>query len=124
MSTHQSNQPHEPSQAKSTHRARNLAVVMVLAGGIALIFYAHGAWWWYAPLAMVGVVLAHIAILGGIAFVGARVTRGRRAHSGPTYSHQTADHSDQAESTLLHKPRQYDLLERLHALGRERKLRQ
>lgn len=119
MPTCQGCQPYGPSQARSTHRARSLAVTMVLAGAFALILYTHGAWWWYAPLAVVGVVLAHMAILGGIVFVAARVTRGRRAHSGTTYCQEGAGHSHQG-----HKPRQFDFLTRVFTLGRERKLRQ
>jgi ubiquinone/menaquinone biosynthesis C-methylase UbiE len=124
MPTCQHCQPYEPSQARSPHRARGLAVTMVLAGAFALILYTHGAWWWYAPLAVVGVVVAHLLMLGGIVFVAARVTRGRRAHGGTTCCQEGAGHAHQGESMLLHKPRQFDWLARVCTLGRERKLRQ
>jgi ubiquinone/menaquinone biosynthesis C-methylase UbiE len=124
MPTCQHGQPYEPSQARSLHRARSLAVTMVLAGAFALILYTHGAWWWYAPLAVVGVVVAHLAMLGGIVFAAARGTRGRRAHAGTTGCQEGAGHSHHGESMLLHKPRQFDWLTRACTLGQERKLRQ
>ena len=125
MPTYQSCcQPYEPSQARSTHRARSLGVTIVLAGGFALILYTHGAWWWYVPLAVGAFVLAHIAILGAIVFVATRVSRGRRAHGGTTCCQEGTSHSHQGESILLHKPRQFDLLVGVMTLGRERKLRQ
>jgi SAM-dependent methyltransferase len=89
----------------------------------ALVLYTHGAWWWYAPFAVVGVVLAHLVMLGGIVFVATWVTRGRRAHSGTTCCQEGAGHSHQGESKLLHRPRLFDWLVRVHTLGRERKLR-
>jgi ubiquinone/menaquinone biosynthesis C-methylase UbiE len=97
---------------------------MVLAGAFALILYTHGAWWWYAPVAVVGVVLAHLVMLGGIAVAATRVTRGRRAPGGTTCCREGAGHSHQGESRLLHKPRLYDWMAWVHTLGRERKLRQ
>jgi ubiquinone/menaquinone biosynthesis C-methylase UbiE len=124
MHTSRSCRPNEPSQTRSAHRARTLMVILVLGGGLSLILYTHAAWWWYAPLAVVGVVLAHIAILGGIVFVATRVTRGQRAHGGTTCSQEGAAHSHLGESILLHNPRQFDLLARVITLGRERKLRQ
>jgi ubiquinone/menaquinone biosynthesis C-methylase UbiE len=117
-------QPVEPSQGRSIHRARSLAVTMAMAGAFALILYTHGAWWWYAPVAVVGVVVAHLAVLGGIVFVATRVTRGRRAHGGTTGCQEGAGHAHQGESMLLHKPRQFDWLVRVCTLGQERKLRQ
>ncbi|HCC33678.1 MAG TPA: hypothetical protein DEQ28_07265 [Clostridiales bacterium] len=44
-------------------RARTLMVILALGGGLSLIRYAHGAWWWYAPLAGVGLVLSPVVIL-------------------------------------------------------------
>lgn len=123
MPTYQSCQPYEPSQARSTHRARSLGVTIVLAGGFALILYTHDAWWWYVPLAVGAFVLAHIAILGAIVFVATRVTRRRRAHGGTSCCQEGTSHSH-GESILLHKPRQFDLLAGVMTLGRERKLRQ
>jgi ubiquinone/menaquinone biosynthesis C-methylase UbiE len=123
MPTCQRCQQDEPSQARSTHRARGLAVTMVLPGAFTLILYTHGAWWWYAPVAVVGVVLAHLVMLGGIVFAATWVTRGQRAHSGTTCCQEGAGHSHQGESMLLHRPRLYDWMARVHTLGRERKLR-
>jgi ubiquinone/menaquinone biosynthesis C-methylase UbiE len=124
MPTSRSCRPHEPSQARSAHRARTRMGILVLGGGLSLILYTHGAWWWYAPLAVLAIVPTHMAILGGIVFVATRGTRGRRAHGGTTCCQEGAGHSHQGESMLLHKPRQFDLLARVITLGRERKLRQ
>jgi SAM-dependent methyltransferase len=123
MPTCQRCHPYGPSQTRSTHRGRSLAVTMVPAGAFALILYTHGAWWWYAPVAVVGVVLAHLIMLGGSLFVATWVTRVRRAHGGTTCCQEGAGHSDQGESMLLHRPRLYDWMARVHTLGRERKLR-
>jgi len=106
----------------SHNRTRTLLVILALCGGLSLILFTHGAWWWYAPLAGVMVVLLHVAILiGGTVFVA---TRGRGAHGGTTLYKEGADHSHNGESVLLHKPRQFDLLAQVCMLGRERKLRQ
>jgi ubiquinone/menaquinone biosynthesis C-methylase UbiE len=99
-------------------------VILVLGGGLSLMLYTHGAWWWYAPLTVLAIVPAHMAILGAIVFVATRVTRGRRAPGGTTCCQEGAGHAHQGESMLLHKPRQFDLLARVITLGRERKLRQ
>jgi ubiquinone/menaquinone biosynthesis C-methylase UbiE len=123
MPTCQRCHPYGPSQARRTHRARRLPVTMALAGAFALILYTHGAWWWYAPVAVVGVVLAHLMVLGGSVFGATWVTRGRRAHGGTTCGQEGACHSHQGESKLLHRPRLYDWMARVHTLGRERKLR-
>jgi ubiquinone/menaquinone biosynthesis C-methylase UbiE len=123
MPTCQRGQQDEPSQARRTHRARRLAVTMILAGAIALILYTHGAWWGYAPVAVVGVVLAHLGMLGGLVSGAMPVTRGRRAPGCTTCCQKGAGHSHQGESKLLHRPRLYDWMAWVHTLGRERKLR-
>jgi ubiquinone/menaquinone biosynthesis C-methylase UbiE len=123
MPTCQRCHPYGPSQARRTHRARRLAVTMVLAGACALILYTHGAWWGYAPVAVVGVVLAHLAMLGGLVFGATRVIRGRRAPGGTTCGQEGAGHSHQGGSMLLHRPRLYDWMAWVHTLGSERKLR-
>jgi SAM-dependent methyltransferase len=114
----------ESFQARSAHRARTLMAILALGGGLSLILYAHGAGWWYAPLAVVGVVLAHMAILGAIVFVATRITRARRAHGGTTGCRDCADHSHEGGSILLHKPRQFDFMARVCTLGHESELRQ
>jgi ubiquinone/menaquinone biosynthesis C-methylase UbiE len=107
----------------SLNRTRTLTVILAVGGGLALILFTHGARWWYAPLAAVGVVLAHLAILSGIVFAAGRVTRGRGAHGGTTCRREGGGHSHQGESILLHNPRQFDLMTRVCTLGQERKLR-
>src|SRR5262245_37808874 len=106
------------------HRACLLAVVLVLAGGLALILYFHGASWWYAPLAVPGAILAHGAMLGVIVFLATRVGRERRASGSATCCHGGTEHSHESGSELLHRPRQFDWLVRVITLGREKKLRE
>jgi ubiquinone/menaquinone biosynthesis C-methylase UbiE len=106
------------------NRVRTLMVILALGGGLSLILYTHGAWWWYAPLAGVGVVLSHLAILGGIVFVATRAPRGRCASGATTARQQSSGHSRQDESLLLHRPRLFDWMAWVHTLGQETKLRQ
>jgi ubiquinone/menaquinone biosynthesis C-methylase UbiE len=118
MPTSPTRRPNEPSRARGAQRAPTLLVILVLGAGLSLILYTHGAWWWYAPAAVLAIVLAHVAILGGIVFAATR------AHGGTTCCQESGGHSHQGESMLLHKPRQFDLLTRVMTLGRERNLRQ
>lgn len=98
-------------------------MVLVLGVGFALILYSHGAaWWWYAPLVALALVLAHAAALGGIVFVGARLTRARHVLNGPARGQDGFSH--QGHSAVLHWPRLFDWIVRLQTLGRETKLRQ
>jgi ubiquinone/menaquinone biosynthesis C-methylase UbiE len=108
--------PVEPPQARGRHRGRILTVTMLLSAALALILYRHGASWWYAPLLFPGVVLAHVAMLGGLVFIAARVTRAQ--------GRQGTENSQQSGSSLLHRPRLFDFQVRLITLGRERKLRE
>lgn len=124
MPTNQSCQPVEPLQTRSPHRIRNLTVALVLAGGFSLILYNHGAAWWYAPLAVFAVVLAHMAILSGIVFVATQVTRRRRAPDGTARAQEGAGHTHASQSMLIRRPRLYDWLVRVITLGREGRLRQ
>jgi precorrin-6B methylase 2 len=111
------------TQAKNTHRA--LTVLLVLIGGAALILHSHGAsWWWYAPLAALALVLAHAAALCGIIFVAARLTRRRHAPNDTARGQVGAGLSHQGHGSLLHWPRLFDWMVRVQTLGREAKLRQ
>jgi ubiquinone/menaquinone biosynthesis C-methylase UbiE len=114
----------EPAQPRSDHRARTLTVLLVVGGGFVLILYSHGASWWYAPLAVLALVLAHAAVLGGIVFVAARFPRGQRAPDGIARSEHGAGLSHQGESSVLHSPRVFDWMVWVLTLGRERTLRQ
>jgi ubiquinone/menaquinone biosynthesis C-methylase UbiE len=110
--------PIEASRARPAQRARTLFVILVLGAGLSLMLYIHGAWWWYAPAAVLAIMLAHVAILGGIVFA---VTY---APGGTTCCQEGAGRSHQGEGILLHKPLQFDLWARVVTLGRERKFRQ
>lgn len=116
--------PMESPHARNRHRTGFLAVVLVLGGGLAFIFYSYGESWWYAPLAVPGVVLAHMAILGGIAFIATRIGLGRRAPGRAACCQGGTEHPHEYESEVLHRPRHFDWLVRVIMLGRERKLRQ
>ena len=116
MNVSQSLQPNKPSPAGTLHRFRTIAVLLVLGCGISLILYVHGSSWWYAPLAALAIVPAHLVVLGGIVFVVTRFVGGR--------FHGRTGHAHMDGSMMLHKPRQYDWLVRVITLGRESKLRQ
>jgi ubiquinone/menaquinone biosynthesis C-methylase UbiE len=113
-----------PPRAGSGRRAPALTAILVLGAGLSLILYLHGTWWWYAPLAAVVIVPAHIAVLGAMAFAAAHVTQGWRAHGGKARRREGAGHSHQGESLLLHRPRQFDWMARVVTLGRDNELRQ
>jgi ubiquinone/menaquinone biosynthesis C-methylase UbiE len=118
MPTSPTYRPNEPSRGRSAQRARTLIVILILGAGLSLVLYTHGTWWWYAPAAVLAIVLAHMAILGGIVFAAAH------AHGRTTCRQEGAGHAHQGESLLLHKPRRFDFFARVITLGRERKFRQ
>lgn len=124
MPTSQCCRPVESRQPKGTHRARNLTVTLVLGGGLSLILYNHGASWWYAPLAVLAVVLVHMVIFSGIVFAATRVAQRRRAPDGNGCSQEGAGHTHEDQSQLIRWPRGYNWLVSVIMLGRERKLRQ
>lgn len=109
------------THARSPHRVRSLVAVLILCGGLALILYAHGTAWWYAPLALPGLVLAHMAILGGGLLLAARL---RHGGWGATRFPEGTGPSSRRRSMLLHSPRQFDVMSRVLTLGHERRLRQ
>jgi len=115
--------PMELPHATNPHRTGFLAVMLVLAGGLALIFYLHDASWWYAPFAVPGAVFTHMVILGGIVFVATRI-RGARRAPGRAACRRGTEHSHEYESELLRRPRRFDRQVRMITLGRETKLRQ
>jgi ubiquinone/menaquinone biosynthesis C-methylase UbiE len=99
----------QPAGAGKHQGGHTLVIVLVVGLALALIFLLHGAVWWYAPLAFVGLVLAHVLVFGGLVFAA------RHSSGGHQHSHEA--------SMLLHRPRQYDRLARTIMLGREAKLR-
>jgi ubiquinone/menaquinone biosynthesis C-methylase UbiE len=107
--------------AKNAFKKNSTLALMLVLSAVALILYAHGVLWWYAPLALVGILLAHLAFAGAVLFV---VTKGRRSHGGGMRSEEGTDQSPEAQSLLLHKPEQFDFLARICTLGRETKLRE
>lgn len=105
---------HQPNSR--SNRGYTVVVPIVLACGAAILLYTHGVWWWYAPLAMVGIIIAHIAVIGGLTFAAARANRMRHGHEDIQ--------SQESTGILLHNPRLYDIEARLCTLGQEKKLRQ
>jgi len=94
-----------------SRRLHRLLAMLVLGAGISLILYFHGAGLWYAPLALLAIVVAHVVVLGGFAWIAARVLR----------SH--AERADDGQGMLILMPRLYDWLVRIVTLGREKKFR-
>jgi len=123
MHASQRYRPVKSPRAGNPHRAGRLALVLVLGGGLALILYLHGASWWYGPLLVAVIVLAHLAVFGGIIFLSSPVLHGRRAPREAAPSQGGPDHSHDSDSALLHSPRLFDWMIQLHTLGRERQLR-
>ena len=117
-----------PSQARhgkhwGSHATRLIVGMLLLGGGLSLILYNHGASWWYAPLAVLAVVLAHMVVFGGIVFAATRVTRGRRAPDGNGGCQEDAGHAHEDQSQVIRRPRRYNWLVWVIMLGREGKLR-
>jgi SAM-dependent methyltransferase len=75
-------------------------------------------------LALPAVVLAHVAILGGIVFIATQVRREPRVAGGANFAQGGAEHSHESESAVLRRPRLFDWMVRVITLGRERKLRE
>lgn len=117
MATDRDDQPVESHHSRH-HR---LALILVAGGGLSLILYAHGVSWWYGPLAALAIILAHVVVVGGVVLVGTRVIGGKNAAAGTGSSHDGDGHAH--GSTLIRRPRMYDVLVRVITLGREGSLR-
>lgn len=102
-------------QENRSKRGHTVIVTLVIAVAVAILLYAHGSAWWYAPLALVGIIVAHIVIFGGLTFALTRAGRLQRD--------QASDHSHEG-GIQLHSPRLYDVQARVCTLGHEKKLRQ
>ncbi|MCW5554436.1 MAG: methyltransferase domain-containing protein [Verrucomicrobiae bacterium] len=98
------------------HRATTVGLVVVGAG-ISIHLFAIKVSYWWLPLVVV-LVLAHAAIISGIAWL---VTRRGRNQQDTAAS--CAEH-DGGHSHVLHNPRAYDWLARVITFGGERKFRQ
>ncbi len=97
-------------------RGLKMAAILTAGGGAAsLILYLHGSSLWVAPAAGVGIILAHLVVFGGIAFLVTRFVGGR--------SHAGGGHGHGGGGLLLHNPGKYDCLVGLLTLGREGRLR-
>lgn len=102
--------PHaESSKSKSVPRILLALLLIVLGLGVSLHLRAiHFAHWW-VPAAVL-LVLAHSAIVEAVAWIVSRLREDAR-----TQSHE--------HCKVLHRPRLYDWLVRIHALGNERRFR-
>jgi ubiquinone/menaquinone biosynthesis C-methylase UbiE len=111
-----------PPRAGGSLRVRTAAVTATLAGIVSLVLLGHGVSWWYAPLAVTGMLLAHAAILGGL-FLAVRVAGGKGDHGRAAGGQQDGAAAIEAGSDVLHRPRLFDWLVRATTLGQEGKLR-
>jgi ubiquinone/menaquinone biosynthesis C-methylase UbiE len=105
--------------AKPRRFRRAAAALVVVAVGAAVslhLLVIHVSYWWL-PLVVV-LVLAHAAIIGGIAWL---MTRRRHNHQDASASHAGHEHGD--HSHVLRNPRAYDWLARAVTLGGEGKFR-
>lgn len=113
-----SNHPHSaPPVGGHAHDARFLAVLLGLCAALAAILYFHGAAWWYAPMAVPLLIVAHIALFGGFAALVLRATSGRAGRSGH------ASHSHGGGGMTLRHPRLYDWQVRALTFGGDRRMR-
>jgi|SRR5262245_37376575 len=99
-------------------RGLRVGAAVVLAVAVALALLGHGVSWWYAPLALPALVIAHAAVLGGL-FVADRSGSRRGGHPGVDDS---AEHRE-PDGDVLHRPRLYDGLVKVLTFGREGRLR-
>jgi ubiquinone/menaquinone biosynthesis C-methylase UbiE len=107
----------EPAKLRRFHWAAALGLVAVGAGISIHLFVIHVSYWWL-PLVVV-LLLAHAAIITGLAWLVTR--RGRNQHDTAA---GCAEHEHGGHSHVLHNPRAYDWLARVITLGGERKFRQ
>ena len=107
----------DSTKPRRFHRAAALALV-VLGAGISLDLFARHVSYWWLPLVAV-LVLAHTAIIGGIAWLVTRRHRNQDDASASRAEHGHGDHSH-----VLRSPRVYDWLAQVIMLGGERKFRQ
>jgi hypothetical protein len=92
--------------------------LVALGAGISLhLLGIHVSYWWL-PLVVV-LVLAHAAIISGIAWLATRHRRNPDDASARRAGHEHGDHSH-----VLRNPHAYDWLARAITLGGERKFRQ
>src|SRR5262245_17963702 len=106
-----------PVKPRRFYRAATLGLVTVGAG-ISIHLFAIRVYYWWLPLVIV-LVLAHAAIISGVAWLVTRRSRDHDDASASCEGHKQHDHSH-----VLHHPRAYDWLARVITLGGERKFRQ
>jgi SAM-dependent methyltransferase len=110
------------NSARTAHRVLILALAVV-AAVLSLVLYGRGTSWWYTPLALPSVVVAHVAVLGAILFIAARGRRRPIPQGGARHARGDGMSPERPEGELLHRPRLFDWLVRIITLGRERELR-
>ena len=109
-----------PESAKPRRFPRSAAALgaVALGAGISIHLFAMQVSYWWLPLVVV-LVLAHAAIISGIAWLATPC--GRNQHDTPR---NCVGHAHVGHSHVLHNPRAYDWLARVITLGGERKFRQ
>lgn len=111
MSAVPSAEPHRPSPGRLHHHLVHLLIVLLIGGALTLVLYNHGADWWYAPLAVLGIVFGHLFVPAVIIAIARHIAR-------PCHAHPHG-----GEGQLIRNPRLYDWLVRLITLGREGRMR-
>jgi ubiquinone/menaquinone biosynthesis C-methylase UbiE len=108
----------ESAKARWFRRTAVTLGAVVLGAGISIhLFAIHVSYWWL-PLVVV-LVLAHAAIISGIAWLVTRRWRNQHDTAASCVGHEHGGHGH-----VLHNPRAYDWLARVITLGGERKFRQ
>jgi ubiquinone/menaquinone biosynthesis C-methylase UbiE len=107
----------EPAKPRRLPKVAAALGLVALGAGISLHLLADHFSYWWLPL-VVSLVLAHGAIIIGIAWL---VTRHRRNQHD--VSAAGADHEHGGHSHVLRNPRAYDWLAQVITLGGERKFR-
>lgn len=106
----------EAAKPRRFSRAVALVGLVALGTGISLHLLTRHVFLWWLPFVLV-LMLAHTAIIGGIAWAATR--RGRKQHNAGAH----AEHED-GRGHVLRSPGVYDWLAQVMLLGGERKFRQ
>lgn len=100
-------------------RAAAALALVALGGGVSLHLHANHVSHWWLPLVLL--VVAHGAIIGGIAWLIARHRRRNGSSTNPAGRCENHEHGE--HSVVIRTPRRYDWLVRALTLGGERKFR-
>src|SRR3972149_6976131 len=100
---------HSHQSEKRSEYGHTMLITVVIACVAALVLYLHNISLWYIPLGVIGLMIVHLALAGGVAVWIKRTRKGTSGESG---------------GITLHNPRLYDLEARICTVGQESRLRQ